>query len=55
MGIYSYKMDKKELKGLSFIYKNGTHFEMLNFTPYSRNYSDSYLNKVKESIKWQEF
>lgn len=46
----TYKIDNKERLGFGIIYFNENHYEIAFFMPYTRNYSDSFLNKVIDSI-----
>ena len=47
---FKYKIEEKEYTGYGFIFNKDYHFESVYFIPYSKNYSNEYLNKIVENI-----
>ena len=46
-----YKIGKTEYIGYGFLYNGGNHYEFCIFLPHTKNYSERFLEKIKNSIK----
>ena len=45
-----YKIGKTERIGYGFLYNGGNRYEFCIFLPYTKNYSERFLEKIKNSI-----
>ena len=49
-----YKIGKNERLGFGIIYFKNWHYELGIFLPYTKNYSEEFLNKIINSISVEE-
>lgn len=45
-----YKIDDIERRGYGFIYFNDKHYEIVDFLPVTKNYSDEFFNKILDNV-----